>query len=109
MFLCLYVGGGGSHQVPKGLDGEVAEDTGAKFERRRERSQALGKGQKRKSVKDKDWILKKKEVTQATVIPIAFILIYLLSYIVKEGRRVFREIPSSLVANGKLCFERSVH
>ena len=60
VFLCLFVGGGGQ-QVPKGLDGQADADA-AKFERRREREQKRDKSGKRKSVKTKEWILKKKEV-----------------------------------------------
>ncbi|KIY72105.1 williams-Beuren syndrome critical region protein 22 [Cylindrobasidium torrendii FP15055 ss-10] len=63
VFLCLMVGGGG--HVPKGLDGDgdAAEDsTTARFERRRERERARSRGGKRKSIKDRDWILKKKEL-----------------------------------------------
>ncbi|KAJ7775062.1 williams-Beuren syndrome critical region protein 22 [Mycena metata] len=62
VFLCLYVGGGGGQQqLPEGLDGEEEVDGGkARFERRREREK--GKNGKRKGLKDKDWILKKKEL-----------------------------------------------
>lgn len=59
----LFVGGGGGgQQVPEGLEGEVHEDGKARFERRRERVTKRDKSGKRKGVKDKDWILKKKEV-----------------------------------------------
>ncbi|KAI0798023.1 S-adenosyl-L-methionine-dependent methyltransferase [Abortiporus biennis] len=63
VFLCLFVGGGGS-QVPKGLDGEEVEagEDQAKFESRREKSGKRGKDGKRKSIKDRDWILRKKEL-----------------------------------------------
>lgn len=65
VFLCLFVGGGGAQQVPKGLDGEEVEDDGqARFEKRREKLRTRGKNGKRKSIKDKDWIIKKKEVRQ---------------------------------------------
>jgi 18S rRNA (guanine1575-N7)-methyltransferase len=62
VFLCLLVGGGGGQQqIPKGLEGE--EDCSqAKFERRRDRERGKEKKGKRKNVKDKEWILKKKEV-----------------------------------------------
>ncbi|KAJ7273335.1 methyltransferase [Mycena rebaudengoi] len=61
VFLCLFVGGGsGAHQLPEGLDGEEEDSGKARFERRREREKS--KNGKRKSVKDKDWILKKKEL-----------------------------------------------
>lgn len=64
VFLCLFVGSGVSQQVPKGLDGEEAEtENTVSYERRRERERIRSKGGKRKSVKAKDWILKKKEVS----------------------------------------------
>ncbi|KAG6876595.1 hypothetical protein C0993_001996 [Termitomyces sp. T159_Od127] len=63
VFLCLFVGGGGGQQqVPKALDEEDVEDSEARFERRREREKGKTKNGKRKSVKDRDWILKKKEL-----------------------------------------------
>ncbi|KAH8107061.1 williams-Beuren syndrome critical region protein 22 [Cristinia sonorae] len=62
VFLCLFVGSGGAQQVPKGLEGEEEIESGrAKFEARRERS-GKKRDKKRKSIKDKDWILKKKEL-----------------------------------------------
>ena len=62
VFLCLFVGGGGAQQVPQGLEGEeVEDDAQAKFEKRREKFK--GKDKKRKGIKDKDWILRKKEVS----------------------------------------------
>lgn len=62
VFLCLFVGGGGgAQQVPKGLDGEEEEEGRVQFEKRRERLKSRSGG-KRKHIKDKDWILKKKEV-----------------------------------------------
>ncbi|KAF7304980.1 putative 18S rRNA (Guanine-N(7))-methyltransferase [Mycena kentingensis (nom. inval.)] len=63
VFLCLFVGGGGgAQQLPQGLDGEDAVEDGgkARFERRREREKS--RSGKRKNVKDRDWILKKKEL-----------------------------------------------
>jgi 18S rRNA (guanine1575-N7)-methyltransferase len=60
LFLCLFVGGGGQQQVPQGLQGEE-EDSKARFERRRQRERMRLKDKKR-SVKDRDWILKKKEL-----------------------------------------------
>ncbi len=62
VFLCLFVGGGGSQQVPQGLQGEEEDGSKVRFERRREREKAKAKGGKRKNVKDRDWIIKKKEV-----------------------------------------------
>lgn len=64
VYLCLFVGGGGAQQVPKGLEGdEGEEESQARFEKRREKVRSRGKNGKRKNVKDKDWILKKKEVS----------------------------------------------
>jgi len=62
VFLCLFVGGGGAQQVPQGLEGEENAEGGVKYERRRDRERKKEQGKKRKSVKDKDWILKKKEL-----------------------------------------------
>ncbi|KAJ3490210.1 hypothetical protein NLI96_g1595 [Meripilus lineatus] len=63
VFLCLFVGSGGAQQVPKGLEGESPEEEErAKFEKRRERIKKREKDGKRKSIKGKDWILKKKEL-----------------------------------------------
>jgi len=63
VFLVLFVGGGGgAQQVPQGLEGEEQEDEKVKFERRREREGKRDKSAKRKGIKDKDWILKKKEL-----------------------------------------------
>jgi 18S rRNA (guanine1575-N7)-methyltransferase len=63
VFLVLIVGSGG--HVPKGLEGEeeaVEDDSKAQFEKRRERARAR-KSSKKKNVKDRDWILKKKDVS----------------------------------------------
>ena len=63
VFLCLFVGGGGGQQqVPEGLQGDQEEDDKVAFERRRDRERTKAKNGKRKNVKDKEWILKKKEV-----------------------------------------------
>lgn len=47
--------------MPKGLEGEEEDEGRVQFEKRRERLKSRSGG-KRKSIKDKDWILKKKEV-----------------------------------------------
>ncbi|KAG0699652.1 S-adenosyl-L-methionine-dependent methyltransferase [Suillus ampliporus] len=61
VFLCLFVGGGGAQQqMPKGVEGE--DDEHARFERRREKERKRDVSGKRKNIKDKDWILKKKEL-----------------------------------------------
>lgn len=72
VFLCLYVGDGGSAQVPKGLEGDDAaaaaadgEDAKvkAKFEKRRQRESRRERNGKQKAIKGgKDWILRKKDV-----------------------------------------------
>lgn len=63
VFLCLFVGSGGQ-QVPKALEGEEAEvdEEQARFEKRREKLRRKEKDGKRKNIKDRDWILRKKEV-----------------------------------------------
>ncbi|KAG2750645.1 S-adenosyl-L-methionine-dependent methyltransferase [Suillus brevipes Sb2] len=61
VFLCLFVGGGGpQQQIPKGVEGE--DDEQVRFERRREKERKRDVSGKRKNMKDKDWILKKKEL-----------------------------------------------
>ncbi|KAG1832063.1 S-adenosyl-L-methionine-dependent methyltransferase [Suillus variegatus] len=61
VFLCLFVGGGGTQQqMPKGIEGE--DDEQVRFERRREKERKRDVSGKRKNMKDKDWILKKKEL-----------------------------------------------
>jgi 18S rRNA (guanine1575-N7)-methyltransferase len=61
VFLCLFVGGGGAQQqIPKGVEGE--DDEQVRFERRREKERKRDVSGKRKNMKDKDWILKKKEL-----------------------------------------------
>ena len=61
--MCLFVGSGGQ-QVPKGLEGDGTEETeeNAIFEKRRTKLAKKGKDGKRKNLKDRDWIIKKKEV-----------------------------------------------
>lgn len=69
VFLCLFVGGGGGQQVPKGLEVDAEEDDArVKFEKARERQRKRDKSGKRKSIKDKDWILKKKEVRRQPIV-----------------------------------------
>ncbi|KAF8637352.1 hypothetical protein AX17_002851 [Amanita inopinata Kibby_2008] len=62
VFLCLFVGGGGGQQMPKGLEGDEGAEAKVKFEKRRERERSRAKNSKRKSFKDRDWILRKKEL-----------------------------------------------
>ncbi|KAJ2920975.1 hypothetical protein H1R20_g7085, partial [Candolleomyces eurysporus] len=61
VFLCLYVGQQPTQKLPEALDGEEEQDSKVRFERRREREKSRSKS-KRKSVKDRDWIIKKKEL-----------------------------------------------
>lgn len=65
VFLCLFVGSGGGNQqqLPKALEGEGEEH--ARFEKRREKEKKRDRSGKRKSLKDRDWILKKKEASHA--------------------------------------------
>ncbi|KAG9036223.1 hypothetical protein FRB95_009586 [Tulasnella sp. JGI-2019a] len=66
-YLCLFVGGGGGGrakpQVPAGLTGDEPSE-GVRYEKRRtERVEHHGaKGKKRKNVKDREWIIKKKDL-----------------------------------------------
>lgn len=63
VFLCLFVGGGGGQQnLPQALDDGVVDDSKARFEKRRAREKERTRAGPRKKVKDRDWILKKKEV-----------------------------------------------
>ncbi|CCM02090.1 uncharacterized protein FIBRA_04167 [Fibroporia radiculosa] len=63
VFLCLFVGGGGgAQQMPEGLEAGEEDGSRVRFETARERLRQRGKGKKLKSIKDKDWILRKKEV-----------------------------------------------
>jgi 18S rRNA (guanine1575-N7)-methyltransferase len=66
VYLVLMVGGGGGsggskEELPKGLTGE-GEEEGVDYERRRAREKGRKEKGRRKGVKDKDWILRKKEV-----------------------------------------------
>ena len=66
VFLVLTVGSGG--QVPQGLQGDaegVENEEKVKFERRRERAKARS-SVKKKNIKDRDWVIKKKEVCTVT-------------------------------------------
>jgi 18S rRNA (guanine1575-N7)-methyltransferase len=62
VFLVLMVGSGG--QVPKGLEASetaAENEKNAQFEKRRERARAR-KSTKKQNIRDRDWILKKKDV-----------------------------------------------
>lgn len=105
VFLCLLVGGGGGHQqqrIPKGLE---TEDERAPFEKRREKEKKRDRSGKRKTVKDSDWILKKKEVSfWSSPLP-GTETILSRSYIVREGRKVFLETQNIPGGSGSLFFD----
>jgi len=64
VFLCLFVGGGGGgeqQQLPMGLE-MAEEEERVPFERRREKERKRDRSGKRKILKERDWILKKKEL-----------------------------------------------
>jgi hypothetical protein len=106
IFLCLFVGGGGGQQqIPKGLEGEEVE-TRAKFERRRDREHGREKKGKRKNVKDKEWILKKKEVTffHFSLLQIMFTS-GRFSYIENVEKRTFPATPNLQVASAEQYFD----
>lgn len=106
VFLCLFVGSGGQH-VPKGLDGEDVEDEEtARFEKRREKLRK-GKDGKRKNIKDKDWILRKKEVRFSRPSRL-HILTETHSSIDTEARKASPETPNTLAASGRPCFDRHI-
>jgi len=98
VFLVLLVGSGG--QVPQGLQGDaegVENEDKAKFERRRERAKAR-LGVKKKNIKDRDWVLKKKQVWVRCSFPFRELTngSIVISYIDNEGKRTFlgtRNIP----------------
>jgi hypothetical protein len=83
----LFVGGGGTQQqIPKGVEGE--DDEQVRFERRREKERKRDASGKRKNMKDKDWILKKKEVSQVgrkLIIPIFSLISLVVSPTRKRG------------------------
>ena len=103
VFLCLFVGQQKQQKLPEGLDGEEEEqEAKVRFERRREREKARSKG-KRKSVKDRDWILKKKEVCE----PWQFVGSYIwldgasFSYTASGARTASQTTPNTPAARGK--------
>lgn len=90
VFLCLFVGSGSNQQIPKGLEGEETEGDTVSYERRREKEKRREKNGKRKSVKAKDWILKKKEVSCILYAPIKCEIINPpCSYTANEAKKVY--------------------
>ncbi len=88
VFLCLFVGDGGSAQVPKGLEADhdaaaEGEDTSvkAKFEKRRQRESRRERSGKQKAIKGgKDWILRKKDVRCVLSFPSQFFSLPLIDH-----------------------------
>lgn len=68
--------------VPRGLEGEgdmeVDQEGEVKFEKRRERERKRS-SEKKKSIKvrDKEWILKKKEASPSTINTTALVYLYI--------------------------------
>jgi hypothetical protein len=105
LFLCLFVGGGGGqHQIPKGLQGDEEDESKARFERRRQRERMRLK-EKRKSVRDRDWILKKKEVRVQYMFLLTITYLITCSCIVNEAKKVYRMTQSTLGERGESSFE----
>jgi len=105
VFLCLFVGGGGGQQqVPQGLQGEEEEDSKARFERRREREKTRSRNGKRKNLKDRDWILKKKDVRidHLSMGDFPSVNVPEHSFIASGGRKVFPMTPSTPVGRERL-------
>jgi hypothetical protein len=98
----LFVGGGGpQQQIPKGVEGE--DDEQVRFERRREKERKRDVSGKRKNMKDKDWILKKKEVSRMEI-DYTYFLIDIISCIANEEKRGYREIQNLLAASASQSF-----
>ena len=99
VFLVLMVGSGG--QVPQGLQVDV-EGVGAekvKFEKRRERARART-SVKKKNIKDRDWVLKKKEVWSLCLDPYCE-LTNLCSYTANEGKGTFPGTQNTPPGSGR--------
>jgi hypothetical protein len=111
VFLCLFVGGGGVQQMPQGLQGEEEDDSKVRFERRREREKSKAKHGKRKNVKDRDWILKKKEASTRVLSPITQTRLSLscFSCIENGAKRAYPMIPNLLAAEERPLSEHYLH
>lgn len=138
VFLCLFVGSGSqvdpgkalalatvlfgidasysasAEQLPCGLEGDEGMDGDGdevRFERKRERERRRSeKRGKRKGVKvkDKEWILKKKEVCFTLPYDAALYLTLLIcccSSIDNEERRMYPETQNLLEESGGQCFD----
>jgi hypothetical protein len=118
VFLCLLVGGGGGQQeIPKGLEGAEEGDSKVRFERRRERERLRGRSGIRKKVKDKDWILKKKEVNLYVISSDPMLMFLSFSCTEGEARRMYPEILNTQDGNAsrfsrftqKSCSRACIH
>ena len=103
VFLVLIVGSG--EQVPQGLQGdaeEVENEDKAKFERRRERVKARS-SVKKKNIKDRDWVLKKKEVWLCHLCPFHALTpeSIVSSCIDNEGKMMFLETQNTPLGSGR--------
>ena len=98
------VGSGG--QVPQGLQGdnEGVSEGKAKFEKRRERAKARA-SVKKKNIKDRCWVLKKKEVWSLCLCPCHELTNVLIasSYTVNEGKRTFLGTQNTLHGSGRFA------
>ena len=107
VFLCLFVGSSSSNQqqLPKALEGEVEDH--ARFERRREKEKKRDRSGKRKSVKDRNWILKKKEASHAPWNMSFKRTDATCSCTAKGARKVFLGTPSTRAGSGVQHFDIS--
>jgi hypothetical protein len=110
VFLVLMVGSGG--QAPQGLQGGaegVENEDHAKFERRRERAKARS-SMKKKNIKDRDWVLKKKEVWTRRSCHLRGLtgdsIVY--SGIDNEGRRTFLGTPNTPLGSGRFASDPGI-
>jgi hypothetical protein len=124
VYLCLFVGDGGSAQVPKGLEGDdaavAAEGEDAKvhatFEARRQRESRRERNGKQKVFKGgKDWILRKKDVRAPSYpstekkFPFLSLITLNFSYTEDEERRVCLTTPSTQVAKERQYSRMFIH
>jgi hypothetical protein len=111
VFLVLMVGSGG--QVPQGLQGGaegVENEEKVKFEKRRERAKARA-SMKKKSIRGKDWVLKKKEVRGLRPCPCHELTdnFVVSSCIDSEGKKTFLGTQSTPPGSGRFASNLPVH
>jgi hypothetical protein len=96
------VGSGG--QVPQGLraEAEGVDEEKAKFEKRRERAKARA-NVKKKNFKDRDWVLKKKEVRNLCLFLCRGLTDALVAFscTVNEGKRTFLGTQNTPLGSGR--------